>query len=146
MCNTVRQKTNNQSQHKDLTQNTMCISSSRPPDLRWLCYEKHYKGDYQNSQIAAGTSFFRLAITSSAGKQWNISRHSEWVRAKYLLKTAGQCVINRLDVWLVKRTNFKAIKQDGHTLTFQQFNNHGLRCDATHFTEYTIEKVYKRIV
>jgi len=49
---TVRQKANNQSQHKDLTQNTMCISSPRPPDFRWLCYEKHYKGDYQNSQIA----------------------------------------------------------------------------------------------
>ena len=52
-----QQKTNNQSQHNDLTHNTMCISSSRPPDLRWLYYEKHYKGDYLNSQIATKTSF-----------------------------------------------------------------------------------------
>jgi len=51
------QTRNKQSQHEDLIHNTMYIDSPRLPDPRWPCYGKHYKGDYQNPQIAAKISF-----------------------------------------------------------------------------------------
>ena len=72
------QAQNKQSQQKDLTHKTMHINSPKLPDPRQPCYRKCYKGHHQNQQIA--TKHFLLAIISSAGRQLNISQHSEIIR------------------------------------------------------------------